>query len=359
MMTEAVFWTCFICVFYVYGGYPAVLMIWRALARRPVHKHAMTPTVSLVIAVHNERDNIHRKMCNCFELDYPPEMLQVILSLDGSTDGTEDVARYYEGLGVTVVRLPMHFGKAEALNRGVAAAVGEIVVFTDARQKFERGAIRELIANFADPLVGAVSGELVLLDADGSEASDGVGIYWRYEKRLRAMESELHSVTGATGAIYAIRRDLFRPLPAGTVLDDVAIPMGVVLQGKRCIQEPAARAYDLVSSSLQQEYGRKVRTLMGNYQLVARMPELLVPWRNPIFTQFVSHKLGRLAAPHCLAGLFVSNLFLLRGIYLWLFAAQILWYLLAFVGWRIASGDGKPHPNREIRSLLGPGVETR
>jgi poly-beta-1,6-N-acetyl-D-glucosamine synthase len=286
-----------------------------------------------VIAMRNERKNVQRKMQNCFELDYPPGKLQVIVSLDAPTDGTEALVREYAGKGVEVVYSPVHRGKAEALNSGMAMATGEIVVFADARQRFEKGAVRELVANFADASVGAVSGELVLLE----EQANAVGAYWRYEKRVRAMESDIHSVPGATGAIYAIRRDLFAPLSPGTILDDVVIPMRVVLAGKRVIFDPAARAYEVTSQSTESEYERKTRTLAGNHQLFAQMPELLAPWRNPIFVQMVSHKLGRLLVPYCLAALLLSNLFLLEGLYVVVLVGQVLWYGLAGAGWLVSS----------------------
>ena len=150
----------------------------------------------------------------------------------------------------------------------------------------------------------------------GREANDAAGAYWRYEKVLRGLESDIHSVPGATGAIYAVRRSLFVPLTQGTLLDDVAVPMKIVLGGHRVILDPSARAYDSATNSAECEYHRKKRTCTGNYQLLAQMPELLLPWRNPIFVQFVSHKVGRLLVPYGLAALFISNLFLLRDLYL-------------------------------------------
>jgi poly-beta-1,6-N-acetyl-D-glucosamine synthase len=340
-MAVTLFWSSLVCIVYVYAGYPLLLQAWRRVARRPVHKHYQEPSVSLVIAMHNESMHVERKMRNVSELDYPADKLQVIVSLDGCTDGTDALVRDYAAAGVVVVHSPVRQGKAAALNSGVARAQGELVVFADARQQFERNAVRELAANFADDSVGAVSGELILLDGQAREASDGVGAYWRYEKLLRALESDIHSVVGATGAIYAIRRDLFHPLPPDTILDDVAIPMRIVLQGKRVVFDRAARAYDVVSETPEVEYRRKTRTLSGNYQLFAQMPELLAPWRNPVCLQLVSHKLGRLLVPHCLAVLLVSNLFLLEGIYLVLFASQVLWYTLAAVGWLFQSGSSE------------------
>jgi cellulose synthase/poly-beta-1,6-N-acetylglucosamine synthase-like glycosyltransferase len=332
-MAEAIFWIALGCTAYVYAGYPLLLLAWQWWDRRPVRKQYHEPSVSLVIAMHNERNHVQPKLQNCFELDYPPDKLQVIVSLDAPTDDTEALVREYAGKGVEVVCSSVHLGKAEALNSGVAIATGEIVLFADSRQMFDKRAVRELVANFADASVGAASGELVLLDEQGKETSDAAGAYWRYEKGLRGMESGIHSVPGATGAIYAIRRELFAPLAAGTILDDVVIPMRIVLAGKRVVFDSTARAYEVASRNANSEYERKIRTLAGNYQLIVQMPALLAPWRNRIFVQFISHKLGRLLVPYCLVALFVSNLFLLHGLYLVAMLGQMVWYSLAGAGW--------------------------
>jgi len=346
-MVKAFFWTSLSCIAYVYVGYPLLLMLWRRVAKRPVHKRYQEPSVSLIVAMHNERKNAGRKIENCFELDYPADKLQVIISLDAPTDGTDDVVRDYASWGVDVVYSPVRKGKAAALNSGVAMATGDILLFADARQRFDKSAVRELVANFADDSVGSVSGELFVLDEEGKEASDAVGAYWRYEKKLRAMESDIHSVPGASGAIYAMRRELFEPLDPDTILDDVVIPMKIVLKGKRSIFDPAARAYDVASQSPELEYDRKTRTLTGNYQLFAHMPQLLVPWRNAIFVQLVSHKLGRLLVPYCLAALVFFNLFLLRGFYRTFFFCQVLWYGLAVSG-RLLSTRSSESPAHQL-----------
>ncbi|HEX6200554.1 MAG TPA: glycosyltransferase family 2 protein [Thermoanaerobaculia bacterium] len=343
-IVEAVFWASFVFVAYVYVGYPLLVAFWSRVARRPVAKGDWEPAVSLVIAAYNERDTIAGKIENCLGLDYPADKLEIVVSLDGSTDGTGEVLERLLGEGpcatVRVVGSRRHEGKAAALNRAVEAARGEILVFCDARQRIEPGAVRELVADLRDPSVGAVTGELMLLDDDEHEAADGVGLYWRYEKALRAMESRIHSTVGATGALYAIRRELFQPIPEAAILDDVIVPMGAVLAGKRTVFEPRARAHDRVCPP-EQEFKRKVRTLVGNFQLVALMPELLVPGRNPVFLQFLSHKIGRLLVPHFLVLLFASNLFLREGFYLVFLVGQCGFYLLAGAGALVSKSYGK------------------
>jgi biofilm PGA synthesis N-glycosyltransferase PgaC len=337
-MAHVLIWSSLAFLVYVHFGYPLVLFVWRRLAGRPVKKGFWEPTVSILIAVHNERDTIAAKIANCLQLDYPPEKLQIVVALDAPTDGTDGIMAGYNNPAVSSVTLLQHKGKAGVLNHAVLAARGDILVFADARQLFERAALRQLVANFCDPDIGCASGELVLLDEDGREATDGMGIYWRYEKWMRAQEAEIHSMLGATGAIYAIRRELYTPMRSDTILDDMAVPMNIVLGGKRAVFDGAAHAYDRVSASPEIEYGRKVRTLMGNFQLLARMPALLSPWRNPVWLQFMSHKVARLLVPYFLAVLFVANMFA-HGAYVWLFVAQCAWYFLAGVGSLLSRGS--------------------
>ena len=331
-MALILIWISLAFLLYVHVGYPLILLAWRRLAARPVRKSFWEPPVSILIAARNEKDRIEAKIVNCLQLDYPPEKLQVVVALDAPSDGTDILARKYAGKIVNVLSFSQHKGKAGTLNGAAASAKGDILVFADVRQKFDRRALRELVANFHDPSIGAVSGELMLMDESGREAADGVGLYWRYEKWIRAQEAQIHSMMGATGSIYAIRRELFTPIPPDTILDDVAIPMNIVLRGMRAVFDGSARAYDQVSASPQHEYARKVRTLAGNYQVLARMPELLSPLHNPVWLQFISHKVGRLLVPYFLVLLFVANLFALHGIYLWLFCLQGTWYMMAWAG---------------------------
>jgi len=342
---QLLFWLSFAFVFYVYFGYPALLALWRRIGVRAISKAPCEPAVSIVIAAHNEREHLERKLRNCLALNYPKEKLQIVVSLDGPTDGSEFLVWRYAAKGVELVHSVDHQGKAAALNRALRRATGEIVVFADARQTFDVNAIRELTANFADETVGAVSGELLLVkDSEEGEASNDVGLYWRYEKALRLMESQIHSVAGATGAIYAIRRELYEDLPEEAILDDVLTPLRIVLKGKRAVFEPRAKAYDAVACCAAAEYRRKVRTLCGNYQLVRYLPQVLSPWRNPIFVQFMSHKLGRLLVPWALLTLFVTNLSMLSGIYVVTFLLQAAWYSLAAAGYLQAKYESAEAP---------------
>jgi cellulose synthase/poly-beta-1,6-N-acetylglucosamine synthase-like glycosyltransferase len=222
-----------------------------------------------------------------------------------------------------------------ALNAGVAASNSDIIVFADARQQFAPSAVAELVANFADPQVGAVSGELMLGAETGQLGAEGSGLYWKIEKWIRRKESEFDSVVGVTGAIYAIRRSLFSPLPKGAILDDLLVPMRIALGGHRILFEPRALAFDKIEGDYAQVLHRKIRTLAGNYQTIKLCPDLINPWRNRLFFQFVSHKVCRLVAPFLLLLLFVSSGLLLNGIFKYLFLLQVLGYAMALGGWSL------------------------
>jgi len=340
---ETSFWASLLFVLYVYAGYPLLLAIWAAMASRPIAKRftpGNAPTISVVIAARNEGDRLRDRVTNLLNVEYPVPV-EIIVVSDGSTDDTAHAAAAFGGR-VRLLQQPRG-GKPLALNAGVAAARGDIVVFADARQQFARNALIELAANFADPSVGAVTGELVL-DCEspsasaGSEVAEGVGLYWKYEKWLRRQESRVWSTLGTTGAIYAMRRALWRPLPAETLLDDVLAPMRIVLSGKRVVFDEEARAFDRVAASSSDESRRKTRTLAGNYQILALEPRLIVPFVNPVWLQYLSHKVGRLIVPWCLTIALLANipLALRSWPYRLALLVQLCFYGLAFLGARSA-----------------------
>lgn len=334
---RTLFWISVAIVVYVYAGYPLLLAAWARLAPRrlrPADGPARWPAISIVLAARNEGRRLADRLTNLLEIAYPGPR-EIIVVSDGSTDDTARVVRRFGG-AVHLIERPSG-GKPLALNAGVAAATGEIVVFADARQRFADDALLHLVAGFVDPQVGAVSGQLVI-DAEerpsDSTVGDGVGLYWSYEKWLRRHESQVWSTLGATGAIYAMRRDLWRPLPADTLLDDVLAPIRTVLAGYRVVFEERARAYDRASADAATESKRKVRTLAGNYQILAQEPRLLVPGINPVWTQYMSHKIGRLFVPWALLGAFLASAWLMFDgwLYLGAFAVQSAFYGLAIFG---------------------------
>ena len=289
------------------------------------------PSVSFVTCAHNEEGRIGQRIAELTEMLASSGVEgEVIIVSDGSTDGTVAQARKFGSDTVHVIELLERQGKAAALTTGSAAARNEILVLTDCRQRWQSDAVALLLENFADPAVGAVSGDLVLESALG--VLGGVGVYWRYEKWLRKKESLIHSTVGVTGAICAVRRSLFAGVPAGTILDDVFWPVCVTMQGHRVVHDQRAIAFDRLPGKASEEFRRKVRTLAGNFQLVARLPQALLPWRNPVWLQFMSHKLLRLMVPWALLAIFAASAVLPGTLYRTLFWGQIAFYLLALLG---------------------------
>ena len=321
---------------YTYVGYPLAIHALSRLRPRRARRSPFEPSVSFVMAAHNEERHIGVKLDNLLALEYPPDKVQVIVVSDGSSDRTDEIASSYRDQNVVLERVGSPSGKAVALNRGAERATGDVLVFCDVRQRIDEKALKTLMPMLGDPEVGAVSGELSI------ESERGPGLYWRYEKKIRLAESLVDSTVGATGALLACRRELFEELPSGTLLDDVYIPMQIVLGGRRVLLEPEARVFDL-EASIEGEFSRKARTLAGNFQLVGQLPELLNPLKNRLFFQFVSHKLMRLVCPYALLGLFGANVMLVATaapgwpFYAASLAAQVAAYGLALRG--VLAGD--------------------
>jgi len=343
-----VFWFAAVLVGYSYLGYPVWLWLRSRWSPRPVRRGfaegTAAPAVTAVMVVRNEEAVIARKLENLLSLDYPQDKLDVVVVSDGSSDRTPAILADYgcdygRRTRVRTLVKPVSQGKAAGLNDGIQRATGEVLLFTDARQQIESGALRLLIENFADPEVGAASGELMLGDPTSGETGLGMGLYWRIEKIIRELESASGSVVGATGAIYCARRSLLdtSPLPEGTILDDVLLPMQIVRQGFRVVFDSRARAWDSPYLGKGREFPRKVRTLSGNYQLLQIAPWLLSS-ENAIRFEFVSHKLSRLASPFALLALLIASIFLPQPFYRVALVAQLAFYALslaALVGFKI------------------------
>ena len=326
-----VFWGGGILVLYTYVGYPVWLWLRAHWAAAPVLRSEFTPSVSLVIVVRNEERVLRQKLLNILQLNYPMDLLEIVVVSDASTDGTHNIlSEFVAETRLRWIAHPQPRGKAAGLNDAIALARGEIVIFTDARQRIEADAVRILVQNFADPGVGCVSGELMLGEPSEGESQKGMGMYWRVEKKIREMESASGSVIGATGAFYAARRELLTPVPEQIILDDVYIPLTILRQRRRVLFDAQARAWDDPDLGSSREFARKVRTLSGNYQLVQ-----LAPWsltsENPARFQFVSHKLMRLVSPFALAAVLVSSFFLPQPIYRMALISQLVLYGLSLM----------------------------
>jgi cellulose synthase/poly-beta-1,6-N-acetylglucosamine synthase-like glycosyltransferase len=269
----------------IWFGYPLVVAGLAALRQPAYPAPAALPTVTVVIATRDDPALVRRRVADALAADYPAELLR-----------PEELADL--GPRVTAVTGDPPGGKAATLNAAVRAATGDVLVFTDAGQSFDPQAIRRLAGALAAPRVGAASGRLEIPPGpDGPSLSER---YWRFERWIRRAEARLHSTVGVTGAIYAMPRALWGPLPPGLILDDLFVPMRLVLAGRRIAFVDDARATDSRRFDAQQEFRRKARTLTGVIQLCAWLPGVLVPARNPVWLQFVFHKLLRLLTPYLL-----------------------------------------------------------
>lgn len=334
-MKACAFWACLACLFYVYVGYPILIHVLsklRPLARR---KEPMFAPVSVVIACHNEVDHVVNKVLSLLGSPQGTLIAEILIGSDGSTDGTVEVLQVLGDPRVRVYDFSARRGKPAVLNDLIPQCSSEYVILCDARQEVSEQAIPKLLANFADDRVGAVSGELMFVhESSDSTARHGIGAYWRYEKLIRKAESRFRSVPGATGALYAIRKTLFRPISTNTLLDDVAIPMQAVVQGHLCVFESEAIAWDRPSRSLSHEAIRKRRTVAGAAQLLLHHPAWLLPWCNPIWFEYVSHKILRLASPLFLIVSAAAHVTLLDSrLYATLGVFHAGFYMAAAVGW--------------------------
>lgn len=326
------FWVLLVLIAYCYIGYPVLLSVLAAARPKRVKKGEYFPTISIVMTVCNEERIIMRRIRNLLSLDYPSPQMEILIGSDGSTDRTNTIIQNVKDERLHFIPYRQRKGKMARINQLTSVARGEIVVFADARQVFESAALRELVSNFNDPSVGCVSGELIFSTKEGATA-EGINLYWEYEKWLRQMESRLHSMIGATGAIYAIRRELFSPAPENVILDDVYIPLRIVLKGYRAVLENRALAFDSAASNPKEEFTRKARTLAGNYQLFFLLPGVFNPFASPLAIQVFSHKVLRLMIPFFLMLVFGISMFLnadlMFRLFLWV---QIAFYAMAMMG---------------------------
>jgi biofilm PGA synthesis N-glycosyltransferase PgaC len=294
---------------YTYAGYPLALWIatsfFRSHRKQSCGDGETRPMVSVFLSVHNGAAFLPKKIASLLSQDYPADRLEILIYSDGSTDDTVATARALSrtraaGGRIHVIPVAERRGKPTGLNTLRAFAQGDLILLNDVRQPLERGAIRALADAMSDPAVGCATGNLIV------EGKAGSGIYWRYENWIRHQESRFRGVVGMTGPIAMVRRADLASLPEDVILDDVWIPMQLALRGKRVTFVPEAKAYDTAFDD-QKEFRRKVRTLAGNYQIFARMPALVVPFKNPLWFETVSHKVLRLAAPWLLLALALAS----------------------------------------------------
>lgn len=326
---NVVFWISVTLVAYPYAIYPLALMALNRLLRRPEPRidESLAPSVSVILPVHNEALRIEAKLRNLLSLNYPADRLEILVIGDGCTDDTLERAATVGGEVVATVPLQERAGKAAALNAGLARARGDIIVFTDAAIMLEPQSLRVLVARFADPEVGCVSGE------DYIEGSGTEGLYGRIELLLRREEARLHSIAGASGCFYGQRRELCKPFVAGMAPDFLSV-LVTVRAGKRALAEPRARGSMGAASSHKAEFARKVRTFQRGLTALFGNGVLLNPLRYPAFSFILwSHKVMRWFAPLAMFTCFVSAWALrAESFYIALFWAQFVLYGLAVAG---------------------------
>lgn len=341
------FWICLGLITYSYFIYPGLVSLAAVLFhRRSKREENHLPMISMVIPAHNEEAVLVEKIQNCLDLDYPAERIEFLFGSDGSDDGTNHILRSQAYPRIRSFIYPQRRGKSAVLNALVPEAVGDIVVFSDANSMYEVDAVRRLVPHFSDPSIGGVCGKLILSNPSGSPGGDGEGLYWRFENMIKEAEGSLHSLISANGAIFAIRKDLYKTLPTKTsVNDDFMITLQILSQGRRVVYEPEAVATERTSPDMESEFVRKIRISSLNFN---GLPEMLQRMREmeifPALALF-SHKLLRWLVPFLGLGLLISNICLLgQGAFYSAFLVfqgiVYLGALLGFVGDRLFNRSG-------------------
>lgn len=328
------FWLCAGLILWVYAGYPFLLwLLNRVLPPRAIRLQAIEPKVTLIVSAYNEAEVIRAKIENSLALDYPRGQLEVLVISDCSSDDTDNVVREYEGQGVRLLRMNERGGKTAGLNAGVPQAQGEIIIFSDANAMYHPQTVRMIARNFADPQVGCVTGESRYNLEGATDSTASENMYWRYELAIKKMESRIASLVGGDGAIYAIRKALYRPLQPAD-LSDFVNPMQISLQHYRNVYEPEALSFENGADTFDQEFRRKVRIVARAWRGLLRVSPVLNPFRYGFFTlQVLSHKLLRWLIPVFMLGAITANVFLLHEpFYLFTGCVQALFYVLAGIG---------------------------
>lgn len=316
------FWLSIALILYTYVLFPILLVIRGTLQAKEHRQEAITPRVSLIIAAYNEAESIEAKIQNIRELDYPREHFEAIIASDGSDDDTNDLVKPHVDETISLMALPRQ-GKADTLNEAIAKSTGEILVFSDANSLYAPDAIKQLVKHFADETIGGVAGNQRYVSSKATQDNVGETSYWSFDRQLKIWESDAGNTISATGAIYAIRRNLFQGVPTG-VTDDFVTSVRVIAQGYRLVFEPDAIAYETVAKNQKKEFGRKVRVMTRGLNAVLMMSELLNPFKYGFYAlQLFTHKVLRRLLYIPLIVIFFSNIPLLT---------QGWFYQLAFLG---------------------------
>lgn len=348
MATVVLFAGAAAVIFYVVLAYPVLLGWLSRRFARPVQRAPIRPSVSIIVAVYNGEAFLADKLNSILALEYPRDLVQVIIVSDGSTDRTDAIAESFASKGVRLLHLSRG-GKPAALNAAIPLASGEILILTDVRQVLAPDSVGLLVESFADPEVGTVSGELVIRKGATEEESN-IGLYWRFETWIRDRLASIDSMFGATGPFYAMRRELAVPIPPDMLLDDMYLPLAAFFRGYRLVVDMRARAYDY-PTALDTEFRRKVRTLAGNYQILLAFPALLGSG-NRMWLHFVSYKLGRLLLPWCLIAVAISSPWLPAPWNIVMSAGQAVFYGMAALDFVLPAGGQLKRVCSPIRTFV-------
>ncbi len=333
---EIAFWILLLLLVHCYVLFPVTLPFLSELfvrRNRRLLDSETLPKVSILVSAYNEEAVIEKKILNFLELDYPKELLEILIGDDGSSDRTAEIVERYADKGIRLVRAVKNAGKAAMLNRLHSEASGEILVFCDANTMLFPNVVRKLVAPFADPKIGCVCGHLILTDKSGSPLGSGELSYWDFESEIKKFEGILDRLIGGNGALYAIRNSLYTKLPVKkSVMDDFFITVKVLQKGFFCTFDPSAIGTEQTSKEGAGEYRRKVRIGRANYNYLFSYLPLLNPLRPLLAYLFVSHKLLRWLTPHIMLAAFILNIILLwkmQPVYFVSFGLMILFLIVA------------------------------
>lgn len=339
-----IFYFSLLLLFYIFIAYPLIIyFLGRQIIRKPDTLNKVELTVSVLLVVCNEEKNIYKKIKNLLNLEYKNNDFDIYVVDDASDDDTVKIIKEINSDRIRLIQLDKRSGKAAGLNEGVSKISTDLIFLTDSRQVIDKHALKYLSEWFFDTNVAAISGELLFLEDEANDFSKGMDGYWRYEKQIRKSEARYKGVPGVTGAIYMLRRELYRQIPVDTILDDVLIPMNCASHGYYIGFDERAKAWDIPSTVVARERKRKIRTISGNYQLLFRNPKWIMPFYHPLWFEFLSHKILRLVAPLLMAinyycALLLSmNGFTIASMYLLLFTLFILSYPLSLMAPKINS----------------------
>lgn len=332
-----VFWTTLVVIAYTYVGYPILVYLVGRFWSKPVRAAEFEPSVTIIITAYNERRDIRAKLENTLLIEYPKEKLEIIVASDCSTDGTDDIVREFEKLGVKLYRQEERTGKTSAQNMAVARAENEIILFSDATTKYEPNVLRALLPNFADESVGCVAGRLVYIDPERSSTGAGALRYWDYEILLKESESRACSLIGVSGCLYTVRKSAYVPMYR-EACSDFLIATTVFRQGLRTVYEAGAVCTEEANKNIKTELRMRVRVIAQTFNDLWQNREMLNPFRSGFFAvQLISHKVLRYALPLMFFLLFVSSavLALVSPLFLFVFVVQILFFAVGIFGFML------------------------